>query len=92
MVVEKELESGQLMEVPSTIDLAPIYTDIAWHKDKQMHPCLEDFIAIAKHSYEAFRMKKSLNDSDSVTNYSAEGTRKIGPFITFSTTINLGHL
>lgn len=23
-------------------------------KDKHMHPCLEDFIAIAKHSYEAF--------------------------------------
>lgn len=58
MVVEKELESGQLMEVPSTIDLAPIYTDIAWHKDKHMHPCLEDFIGIAKHSYEAFKDEK----------------------------------
>ena len=52
MVVEKELESGQLMEVPSTIDLAPIYTDIAWHKDKHLQPCLLDFIAIAKQKYQ----------------------------------------
>ncbi len=58
MVVEKELESGNLVELPSTIDLAPIYTDIAWHKDKHMHAYLQDFIAIAKLSYEAFGNEK----------------------------------
>ncbi len=58
MVVEKELASGQLVELPSTVDLAPIYTDIAWHKDKHMHRCLEDFITIAKLSYDAFKDEK----------------------------------
>ncbi len=54
MVVEQELKSGRLVEIPSSLSLAPIYTDIAWHKDKHMQPCLQDFIAMAKHSYQTF--------------------------------------
>jgi len=52
MVVEKELTMGLVTEIPSTLKLAPIYTDIAWHKDKDLPPCLLDFIAIAKQKYQ----------------------------------------
>lgn len=58
MVVEKELANGQLEEIHSTINIAPIFTDIAWHKDKHMQPCLLDFIAIAKEQYKIFGAQK----------------------------------
>jgi len=58
MVVEKELENGQLVEIKSALNLDPIFTDIAWHKDKHMESCLLDFIAIAKQRYETFGAQK----------------------------------
>jgi len=58
MVVEKELENGQLVEIKSALNLDPIFTDIAWHKDKHMESCLLDFIAIAKQRYETFGTQK----------------------------------
>ncbi|MGG2111559.1 LysR family transcriptional regulator [Lysinibacillus pakistanensis] len=52
MVVEKELEDGQLIELQSSFNIKPIYTDIAWHKDKHIQPYLSDFIEIARNWYQ----------------------------------------
>jgi len=52
MVVEKELENGQLIELQSSFNIKPIYTDIAWHKDKHIQPYLSDFIEIARNWYQ----------------------------------------
>lgn len=54
MVVAKELANERLKEVPSTLKLAAIYTDIAWHKDKHIPPYLADFIDIAIDRYQEF--------------------------------------
>ncbi len=51
MVVEKELENKRLKELPTTLNLAAIFTDIAWHKDKHISPYLADFIEIAIDRY-----------------------------------------
>lgn len=51
MVVERELHNGELIEYPLSFILAPIHTDIAWHKDKHVQPVLQDFITIAKQRY-----------------------------------------
>ncbi|QGG51978.1 LysR family transcriptional regulator [Lysinibacillus pakistanensis] len=51
MVVEKELEDGQFIELQSPFNIKPIYTDIAWHKDKHIQPYLSDFIEIARNWY-----------------------------------------
>ncbi|QDQ02733.1 hypothetical protein FOH38_21030 [Lysinibacillus fusiformis] len=51
MVVEKELENTRLKELPTTMELARIFTDIAWHKDKHISPYLADFIDIAINRY-----------------------------------------
>jgi len=52
MVVEKELEDGQLIELQSSFNIKPIYTDIAWHKDKHIQPYLSDFIESARNWYQ----------------------------------------
>jgi len=54
MVVEKELENHRLKELTTTMNLADIFTDIAWHKDKHISPYLADFIEIAMKSYKKF--------------------------------------
>ncbi|MEY9977700.1 LysR family transcriptional regulator [Lysinibacillus sp. RC79] len=54
MVVEKELENHSLKELTTSMNLADIFTDIAWHKDKHISPYLADFIAIAMKIYKKF--------------------------------------
>ncbi|MFJ5792666.1 LysR family transcriptional regulator [Lysinibacillus sp. NPDC093197] len=54
MVVEKELISGTLIELPIALNLNPIYTEIAWHKDKNIPPYLNDFIQIVRQEYKSF--------------------------------------
>jgi len=54
MVVEKELENHRLKELTTTMNLAEIFTDIAWHKNKHISPYLADFIEIAMKSYKKF--------------------------------------
>lgn len=51
MVVEKELTSGALIELPIPLNLNPIYTEIAWHKDKNIPSYLNDFIEIVREEY-----------------------------------------
>ncbi|MFJ8101616.1 MULTISPECIES: LysR family transcriptional regulator [unclassified Lysinibacillus] len=54
MVVEKELENNRLKELTTSMNLADIFTDIAWHKDKHISPYLADFIEIAMKMYKQF--------------------------------------
>ncbi|MEX3744134.1 MULTISPECIES: LysR family transcriptional regulator [Lysinibacillus] len=54
MVVEKELENHRLKELTTSMNLADIFTDIAWHKNKHISPYLADFIEIAMKSYKKF--------------------------------------
>ncbi|MEB2299452.1 LysR family transcriptional regulator [Lysinibacillus xylanilyticus] len=54
MVVEKELKNQRLQELTTATNLADIFTDIAWHKDKHISPYLADFIEIAMKMYKKF--------------------------------------
>ncbi|MGE7690225.1 LysR family transcriptional regulator [Lysinibacillus sp. NPDC097214] len=54
MVVEKELKNQSLQELTTSTNLADIFTDIAWHKDKHISPYLADFIEIAMKMYKKF--------------------------------------
>ncbi|MGE7692535.1 LysR family transcriptional regulator [Lysinibacillus sp. NPDC094177] len=54
MVVEQELENHRLKELTTSMNLAEIFTDIAWHKDKHISPYLADFIEIAMEGYKKF--------------------------------------
>ncbi|WP_144509764.1 LysR family transcriptional regulator [Bacillus sp. FJAT-22090] len=46
MAVESELESGKMKELAWANNLSPVFTQIAWHKDKWMTPPLESFIKL----------------------------------------------
>ena len=51
MVVEKEINSESLLQLPIALVLNQIYTEIAWHKDKHIPSYLEDFIQIVRRHY-----------------------------------------
>lgn len=51
MVVEKELINGSLIELHIPLELNQIYTEIAWHKDKNIPSYLDDFIRIVRKEY-----------------------------------------
>ncbi|MGE7907547.1 LysR family transcriptional regulator [Peribacillus sp. NPDC094092] len=57
MAVEKELDKGRLIELPTSIVLEPVFTEIAWHKDKYIPSYLEDFIQISREQYKEFNEK-----------------------------------
>ena len=57
MVVEKELNSGSLLQLPISLALNQIYTEIAWHKDKHIPSYLEDFIQIVRGHYKNIQCK-----------------------------------
>lgn len=57
MVVEKELVSGSLIELAIPLELNQIYTELAWHKDKNIPSYLEDFIQIARNEYRIIHNK-----------------------------------
>lgn len=59
MAVEKELDMGRLIEIPTYIVLKPIVTEIAWHKDKYLPSYLEDFIQISRERYKEFNEKSN---------------------------------
>lgn len=54
MAVEKELNSGMLTQLNIPFALNPIYTEIAWHKDKLIPSYLKDFIEIVRRQYNDF--------------------------------------
>jgi hypothetical protein len=44
MVVEKDIKEGRMKKIPWKTSTSPLFTQIAWHKDKWMTPPLEAFI------------------------------------------------
>lgn len=51
MVVEADIEKGQMKELEWNHFRNPIYTKIAWHKDKWMTPPLEAFIELTRKTF-----------------------------------------
>lgn len=51
MVVEQDIKSGKLKALKWTHNIPPIFTHIAWHKDKWMSPSLKDFIELTQKSF-----------------------------------------
>lgn len=51
MVVEQDIELGKMKALKWTNNIPPIFTHIAWHKDKWMSPSLEDFIELTERSF-----------------------------------------
>lgn len=56
MAVRKELEAGKMKEIPWHPHLAPIFTHIAWHKDKVMTPPLQAFIDLTRSAFKENKM------------------------------------
>ncbi|NMH73971.1 LysR family transcriptional regulator [Bacillus sp. RO2] len=48
MVVQKELNEGKMRELPFTASTPPLFTHLAWHKDKQMTKPLAGFIELTR--------------------------------------------
>lgn len=48
MVVKKDIEEGRMEVLPWKASSSPLYTQIAWHKDKRMTPPLEEFINLTR--------------------------------------------
>ncbi|UII57577.1 LysR family transcriptional regulator [Cytobacillus spongiae] len=48
MVVEKDLHESRMKQIPHEVSQPPMYTHIAWHKDKVMTEPLEAFIELAR--------------------------------------------
>ncbi|NIA60044.1 LysR family transcriptional regulator [Bacillus pacificus] len=51
MVVEKDIKMGRMVELKWDNNIPPIFTHIAWHKDKWMTPPLEDFIELTQRTF-----------------------------------------
>lgn len=53
MVVEAEIKSGQMKELLWKNTTSPIFTQIAWHKDKWMTPHLQAFIELTRKTFKS---------------------------------------
>ena len=51
MVVEKEIQEGKMKELAWGNKIAPIFTQIAWHKDKWMTSPLQQFINTTRNTF-----------------------------------------
>ncbi|MED3552976.1 LysR family transcriptional regulator [Cytobacillus praedii] len=51
MVVKKDIKEGRMKEFAWTTSDSPLFTQIAWHKDKLMTPPLEAFIRLTRKIY-----------------------------------------
>ncbi|WP_042348524.1 LysR family transcriptional regulator [Bacillus massiliigorillae] len=56
MAVESEIRLGKMKELAWENNLSPVYTQIAWHKDKWMSPPLKAFIELV---HETFKTSKT---------------------------------
>lgn len=54
MVVEKDIKAGRMKELMWKSSASPIFTQIAWHKDKWMTPHLRAFIALTRQTFKDF--------------------------------------
>lgn len=48
MVVKKDIEEGRIKELPWKSSSSPLYTQIAWHKDKLVTKPLEEFLSLTR--------------------------------------------
>lgn len=48
MVVERELSEGRIVDLGWKSPQPPLFTQLAWHKDKWLSPPLKDFIDISR--------------------------------------------
>ncbi len=48
IVVEKDIREGMIKELHLENEISPIYTQIAWHKDKWMTAPLQQFIDVTR--------------------------------------------
>lgn len=51
MVVKKDIEEGRMREFRWKASVSPLFTQIAWHKDKWMTPPLDAFIRLTRKMY-----------------------------------------
>ncbi|MBP2076963.1 LysR family transcriptional regulator substrate-binding protein [Oceanobacillus polygoni] len=51
MVVEQDIKLGEIVELKWDITIPPIFTHIAWHKDKWMTQPLKHFIELTQKSF-----------------------------------------
>jgi len=58
MAVESEIKSGKMKELAWINNLSPIFTQIAWHKDKWITPPLQAFIELTHGTFKANKTKK----------------------------------
>ncbi len=53
MVVKKDIEEGRMKELPWKSSVPPLYTQIAWHKDKWITPPLAEFISLTRKMFQS---------------------------------------
>lgn len=53
MVVKKDIEEGRMAELPWKSSIPPLYTQIAWHKDKWITPPLAEFISLTRKMFQS---------------------------------------
>ncbi|MFJ7407028.1 MULTISPECIES: LysR family transcriptional regulator [unclassified Lysinibacillus] len=53
MVVKKDIEEGRMEELPWKYSIPPLYTQIAWHKDKWITPPLGEFISLTRKMFQS---------------------------------------
>ncbi|ALC85175.1 LysR family transcriptional regulator [Bacillus sp. FJAT-22090] len=51
MVVEKDIKEGRMKELPWNTSTSPLFTQVAWHKDKRITPPLEEFINLTRKTF-----------------------------------------
>jgi len=51
MAVRRELRNGQMKALPWNAPLSSLYTQIAWHKDKQVTPPIQAFIDLTRKAF-----------------------------------------
>lgn len=55
MVVEKEINNGQLKEILWPNEHIQLYTSMAWHKDKEISPPLQSFIDLTRDVFQQYK-------------------------------------
>ncbi|UQW97007.1 LysR family transcriptional regulator [Rummeliibacillus sp. G93] len=55
MVVEQDIKLGRIVELKWENNIPPIFTHIAWHKDKWMSPPLTGFIELTQQYFQKFQ-------------------------------------
>lgn len=53
MAVEEDIRAGKMKELAWSNTLSPIFTQIAWHKDKLMSPPLRAFVELTHHTFKS---------------------------------------